>query len=87
MSRKKKRKKAGDQLTDVAITFNSGRAGIAYWLNNYLNLIGEDQIQEDHESVRKVKGWLNAESDAGRFGMVPDDEILKQVHKYMEVDT
>jgi len=85
--RKKKRKKAGEQLTDVAITFNSGRAGIAYWLNNYLNLTGEDQIQEDHESVRKVKGWLDAESDAGRFGMVPDDEILKQVHKHMEVDT
>lgn len=77
--RKKKREKASEQLTDVAITFNSGRAGIAYWLNNYLKLTGEDQIQEEHESVGKIKGWLDAETDAGRFGMVPDDEILKQV--------
>jgi len=77
--KQEKQKDTSAELTNVVITFNSGRAGIAYWLSNFLNLTGEDQIQEDHESVEKIKGWLDAESDAGRFGMVPDDEILNQV--------
>ena len=76
---KKKRKKESKQGTDVAITFNSGCACIAYWLNSFLNLTDEDQMQEDHESVRKIKQWLDDQMEAGRFGPVPDNEMLEQM--------
>ena len=45
-----------------------------------------DRIGEGHESVGRIKEWLDAQADEGRFGIVPDDEILNQVHEYMEID-
>ena len=79
----KKRENGGEQLTDVAITFNSGCAGIAYWLNSYLKLDGDDKIQMDHEVVVKIKGWLDSEAENGKFGAVPDDEMLDQVGEHL----
>jgi len=80
--KKQKRKDADAKLTDVAITFNSGCPGIAYWINSCLKLNGQSRIDENHEAVVKIKEWLDAESDAGRFGEVPDEEMLEQVRKY-----
>lgn len=80
--KKQKRKNTGVKLTDVAITFNSNRAGIAYWINSCLKLNGQGRIDESHEAVAKIKEWLDAESDAGRFGEVPDEEMLDRVRKY-----
>jgi hypothetical protein len=77
-----KRKDAKVEPTDVAITFNSGRTGIAYWINSCLKLSGHDRIDEDHEAVGKIKQWLDEQIDAGMFGEVPDDEILGQLREY-----
>jgi hypothetical protein len=79
----KRRENRDEQLTDVAITFNSRRAGIAYWLNCYLKLDGDGEIQADHEAVAKIKGWLDSEAENGRFGAVPDDEMLEQVNEHL----
>jgi hypothetical protein len=81
--KKQKRKNTVVKLTDVAITFNSNRTGIAYWINSCLKLNGQDRIDENHEAVMKIKEWLDAESDAGRFGEVPDEEMLSQLQKYL----
>jgi len=77
------RKDPSVELTNVALTFNSGRAGITYWINSYLKLDGDNRIDEDHEAVIKIKQWLDAQVDVGRFGEVPDDEMLKQVRKHL----
>lgn len=69
--------------TDVALVLNTGRAGIAYWINNYLKLDDESRINEDHNAVGKLKEWFDAQMDEGRFGEVPDEEILAQLRKYM----
>ncbi len=79
----KKRKDASVKPTDIALTFNSGRAGIAYWINSCLNLDDTDRIQEDYEAVEKIKQWLDDQVDAGRFGAVPNDEMLEQVRKIL----
>jgi hypothetical protein len=79
--KRKKRKDDGIELSNVSLTFNSGRAGIAYWVNGYLKLSGQDRIDEEHEAVGKIKRWLDDQANAGRFGEVPDDEMLKQVRK------
>ena len=79
----KKQENASVELTDVALTFNSGCAGIAYWINTYLKLDGQNRIHEDHEAVQKIKQWLDVQISEGRFGAVPDDETLEQVRKYL----
>lgn len=81
--KKKKHKDASGELTHVVLTFNSGRAGIAYWINSYLKLDDAHKIYEDHEAVRKIKDWLDEQVNAGEFGEVPDGEILEQVRRYL----
>ena len=41
------------------------------------------RIHEDHEVVGKIKEWLDAQANAGRFGEVSDEEMLIQVRKYI----
>lgn len=71
------------ELTNVTVTFNSGRAGIAYWINNYLKLSDGDRVHEDHEAVGKIKEWLDAQAEAGRFGEVSDEEMLIQMRRHL----
>lgn len=74
---------ASVQITNVALTFNSGRAGIAFWINNYLMLGDQSKIHEDHEAVGKIKEWFDAQANAGRFGEVSDEEMLEQVRRFV----
>jgi hypothetical protein len=78
-----KRENAESNPTDVAITFNSGGAGIAYWINSYLKLSGQGEVGENHEAVAKIKQWLGGQAEAGRFGEVPYNEMLEQVREYL----
>ena len=85
--REKQRKRANpessSELVNVAITFNSGPAGIAYWINSCLKLSDADRVYEDHEAVVKIRQWLDDQVEAGRFGEVPSDEIMKQIQEYL----
>lgn len=78
---KKSEKRKDVGLTSVALTFTSARPSIAYWINSYLDLDNADRVQEEHEVVEKIKRWLDDQTDAGRFGEVPDDEMLEQVQQ------
>jgi len=78
-----KPKAPDNRLTDIALTFNSSRAGIAYWLNSYLKLDEANRISEDHEAAEKIKEWLDEQMDAGKFGEVPEDEIQAQMQKHL----
>jgi hypothetical protein len=79
----KNEKDTKTKLTDIALMFNSARAGVAYWINNFLELDDGDKISENHEVVFKIKLWIDEQSDAGRIGLVPDHEILEQLHKHL----
>lgn len=78
-----KQESAESNPIDVAITFNSGGAGIAYWINSYLKLNGQGEVGEGHEAVAKIRQWLDSQAEAGRFGEVPYDEMLEQVREYL----
>ena len=84
--KQRKPKDESVELSNVALTFNSGRAGIVYWINSYLELNSDDVIHGDHEAVEKIKQWLDAQADAARFGEVPNDEMLEQVRKHLGTD-
>ena len=75
----KKQQNHSDKITDIALTFNSGRSAIAYWLNSYLGLNDDNRIPEDHAAAGKIKEWLDSQTDAGRFGEVPHEEIRGQL--------
>ena len=77
---------SGGGSTDVALTFNSSRVGIAYWINSYLKLDESHKMAEDHETVGKIKQWLDEQMDAGRFGEAPADEILEKLREYGRSD-
>ena len=85
---REKRKKRGDSSseqtrnTDVALTFGSGHAGIAYWLNSFLKPSESDKIDEDHEIVESIKQWLEAQADNEISDVVPDDEIRGKIQGY-----
>jgi len=79
----KKRKADNAEITNIALTFGSAIPSIVYWINSYLKLDGPDRIDEKHEAVGKVKQWFDDQMDAGRFGPVPDDEILEQVEEHL----
>ncbi len=79
----KKREHNNADHTDVALTYNSGRAAIEYWINGYLTLNGADGICEDNKAVEKIKEWLDEQMDAGKFGEVPEDEIRTQAQKHL----
>jgi hypothetical protein len=78
---------ASAEFTNVALTFSSGSAGIAYWINNYLMLDDQSKLRQDHSAVGKIKQWLDAQADAGRFGEVSDEEMLLQMQKHLRIDS
>ncbi len=76
----------------IAITNTSGLAGIAYWINEYYQLDGEDKVSKTDDIAIKLKSYVDAEYAAGRVTSISDDEldsfvriIDRKLHKKLEV--
>lgn len=65
-----------DNLTDIAITQASGTAGIAYWLNSFLDLSEPECIPEDHPAIIHIKAWIDDQYANGRMESITDGEML-----------
>jgi hypothetical protein len=65
-----------DNLTNIAITQNSGSKGIAYWLNSFLDLDNSELISEDHPAVSQIKAWVDEQYANDRTQPIMDEEIL-----------
>ena len=65
-----------DDLTDITITQGSDMAGIAYWLNSFLDLDDSECIPEDHPAVGQIKAWVDEQYERGRMMPIADEEIL-----------
>jgi hypothetical protein len=72
-----------DDLTDIAITQSSGKPGIAYWLNSFLDLDDPDCIAPDHPSVGRIKAWIDEQYESGRMGPIMDEEILNLAREFL----
>ncbi len=66
----------------VAVTNVSGLAGIAHWINSYLDLSDEDKVDKKSDFVAKIKDWVDAEYDGGRVSLISDHELLELVRQY-----
>ncbi len=72
-------KKFRDDLTCISITGSSGNAGIAYWLNSFLDLDDSQCISENDPIVWHIKAWVDAQYNNGRTLPITDEEILNLV--------
>lgn len=81
--RRKKQKGTNIEHTYIALTYNSSRAGIAYFLNGYLGLDDTNRIGADHEAIGKIKEWMDKQISIGEFGEVSVDKISEQIQKYL----
>jgi len=62
----------------VAVTNNSGLAGIAYWIHATYGQKAAD-IRKDHPGLLKVKAWIDEQYVGGRVTSISDEEMREQV--------
>jgi len=63
----------------VAISGNSGAAGIAYWINNFFSIPEEKELDKKSELVVKVKKLVDAEYDGDRQTVMSNEELINFV--------
>ena len=59
----------------VIVDATSGLAGIAYWMNGYYGLEGENTVDKRHPIVIKLKELVDKEYEAGRNTAMGDSEL------------
>ncbi|MDD3395256.1 MAG: 2-isopropylmalate synthase [Clostridia bacterium] len=63
----------------VEINKNSGSAGIAYWLNQYLGLKGEDRIHKSSPEATILLNWVDSLYEDGRVTFISKEELIEAV--------
>ncbi len=66
----------------IAVTNNSGLAGIAYWLYTHAGE-GAANIKKDHPGLLKVKEWIDGQYSKGRVTSISDQEMTEQVKQVL----
>ncbi len=67
----------------ITITDKSGRAGVAYWINQALGLEGDKKITKNHPAVNKIYKEIMKQYERGRNTSFSYDEMLSLVKKYL----
>ena len=67
---------------NVAVSNVSGLAGIAFWINNYLNLKGDMRVDKKSDLVVRIKEWVDAEYASGRQTIISDGELKALIQQY-----
>jgi isopropylmalate/homocitrate/citramalate synthase len=67
----------------IIITDKSGTAGIAYWINQNLNLSGKNIIDKKHPGVMSIYSWVMKQYDDGRTTSISTEEMAMQARKFM----
>ncbi len=66
----------------VAITNNSGLAGIAYWIHTHFPEKG-GEIRKDHPALLEMKNWIDEQYAGGRITSISDEEMMEQMRKHL----
>jgi citrate (Re)-synthase len=67
----------------VKISDKSGAAGVAYWVNQYLALVGEKQLDKKHPAVMHMAAWVDEQYRQGRTTAIASEEMLELLHAYL----
>ena len=63
----------------MAISKNSGLAGIAYWINQNYGLKGGDELTKHSPLVVSLKEWVDLQYEDGRTAALSNDELEKKI--------
>ncbi len=63
----------------VAISKNSGLAGIAYWINQNYGLKGGDELSKHSPLVEALKEWVDLQYEDGRTSSLSNDELETKI--------
>ncbi|MCG8531382.1 MAG: histone-lysine N-methyltransferase [Desulfovibrionales bacterium] len=67
----------------IIITDKSGRAGVAYWINQNLKLSGSREVSKRHPAVGKIYKRITDAYEQGRSTSVSHEEMERLVRRYM----
>ncbi|MEF8888762.1 MAG: cache domain-containing protein, partial [Desulfohalobiaceae bacterium] len=67
----------------IIITDKSGKAGVAYWINQALELEGEEQISKSHPAVGKIYRRIMQQYERGRNTSMAYEEMRSLVKRYL----
>jgi len=67
----------------IIITDKSGKAGVSYWLNTFLNLAGDAQVDKRHPAVDKIYAKIMAAYEAGRNTSFSNQELKALAKRYL----
>jgi isopropylmalate/homocitrate/citramalate synthase len=67
----------------VAVDKTSGTAGIAWWINSFLSLPRERQVDKRSAEVQKIAEWVDAQYAEGRTTSISDEEMMAQVRRQL----
>lgn len=67
----------------ATITDKSGKAGIAFWINQRLGLKGEASVDKRHPGVSKIHKWVEEQYEEGRVTSISHEEMDRLVRKYL----
>ncbi len=72
-----------DRPVPIIITDKSGKAGVSYWINTSLKLVGEHQVDKRHPAVDKIYNRIMEDYESGRNTSFSNDEMKVLVKRYM----
>lgn len=67
----------------IIITDKSGTAGVAYWINTYLNLSEDKKVDKKHPGVVKIYKKILEQYEKGRITSISNEEMLALTKKYI----
>lgn len=67
----------------IRITDKCGRAGVAYWVNLNLELVGEEEIGKDHAGVLEILERITEQYRRGRITIMSDAEMADLVAEHI----
>ncbi|MDR1360180.1 MAG: histone-lysine N-methyltransferase [Deltaproteobacteria bacterium] len=69
--------------TPILINDKTGRAGVAYWLNQYLELGEDEQVSKAHPAVGKIYARILAAYEGGRRTTISNKEMFDLAKRYL----
>ncbi|MBQ8413668.1 MAG: 2-isopropylmalate synthase [Clostridia bacterium] len=71
-----------NRQAEVAISNTSGTAGIAYWINKHLDLLGDDALTKQSPLVIKVKEEIDKLYEDGRTTLMGNEELMEIINRF-----
>lgn len=65
----------------VAVSEYSGVAGLAFWINQFFNLKGDDRVDKKDSVIQPLKEWVDQQYQNGRNTVIGDEELIEAMQK------